>query len=107
IGRSDVRSRGTNHLTSSAMSSLQLLVALGPGDPELIPLAAWRALEMAGPVRLEPDEPLAGWLGEQGIPLAADAPVAAGSGERFVRLAAGAGGVPCVPAGEALHALMA
>jgi MazG family protein len=89
------------------MSSLQLLVALGPGDPELIPLASWRALEMAGPVRLEPDEPLAGWLGEQGIPLAADAPVAAGSGERFVRLAAGAGGVPCVPAGEALHALIA
>ena len=26
------------------------LIALGPGDPELIPLASWRALEAAGPV---------------------------------------------------------
>ena len=89
------------------MSSLQLLVALGPGDPELIPLASWRALETAGPVRVELDEPLSSWLAEQGIPVTADAPVAAASGERFVRLLAGDGAVPCVPAGEALQALMA
>ncbi|HEY0388776.1 MAG TPA: nucleoside triphosphate pyrophosphohydrolase [Gaiellales bacterium] len=89
------------------MASLQLLVALGPGDPELIPLAAWRALETAGPVRMEEDEPLAGWLRSQGVHVAADAPVAAASGERFVRLLAAANGVPCVPQGEALRALMA
>ena len=52
------------------MGRLQLLVALGPGDPELIPLASFRALETAGPVRVEPDEPLAGWLGRQGLALA-------------------------------------
>jgi len=28
------------------------LIALGPGDPELIPLASWRALEAAGPVAI-------------------------------------------------------
>jgi nucleoside triphosphate diphosphatase len=89
------------------MSALQLLVALGPGDPELIPLASWRALETAGPVRVEADEPLAGWVAEQGIPISDQAPVAAASGERFVRLLAGCGGVPCVPAGEPLRALMA
>jgi NTP pyrophosphatase (non-canonical NTP hydrolase) len=86
---------------------LQLLVALGPGDPELIPLASFRALETAGPVRVEPDEPLAGWLGRQGLALAADAPVAAASGERFVRLQASAPDVPTVPDGDALAALMA
>jgi MazG family protein len=89
------------------MAALQLLVALGPGDPELIPLASWRALETAGPVHVEPGEPLAGWLAAQGVALAEDAPVAAGSGERFVQLAARAGGVPTVPAGDALHALAA
>jgi MazG family protein len=89
------------------MPGLQLLVALGPGDPELIPLAAWQALETAGPVRLEPDEPLAAWLGRQGVAVADDAPVAAASGERFVRLAAASAGVPTVPAGEPLQALMA
>ena len=89
------------------MSSLQLLVALGPGDPELIPLASWRALETAGPVRVEVDEPLAVWLTKQGIPISEQAPVAAGSGERFVRLLAAVGGVPCVPSGETLRALMA
>ncbi len=89
------------------MPPLQLLVALGPGDPELIPLASWRALETAGPVHVEGDEPLAAWLEGQGIPLADDAPVSAGSGERFVRLAAGAAGVPTVPDGEALRALTA
>jgi MazG family protein len=87
--------------------SLQLLVALGPGDPELIPLAAWQALETAGPVRLEPDEPLAAWLGRQGIAVADDAAVAAASGERFVRLAAASPDVPTAPAGEPLQALMA
>jgi NTP pyrophosphatase (non-canonical NTP hydrolase) len=85
----------------------QLLVALGPGDPELIPLASFRALETAGPVRVEPDEPLAGWLGRQGLALAGDAPVAAASGERFVRLQAAAPDVPTVPDGDALAALMA
>ena len=35
------------------------LVALGPGDPDLVPLAAWRALEAAGPVAVPDDEPLA------------------------------------------------
>jgi MazG family protein len=89
------------------MPGLQLLVALGPGDPELIPLSAWRALETAGPVRLERDEPLAGWLGTQGVSVADDAPVAAGSGERFVRLVSAAAGVPTVPSGEPLRALMA
>jgi hypothetical protein len=43
------------------------LVALGPGDPDLVPLAAWRALEAAGPVAVPDDEPLAGWLGGHGI----------------------------------------
>jgi MazG family protein len=86
---------------------LQLLVALGPGDPELIPLASFRVLETAGPVRVEPDEPLAGWLGRQGLALAGDAPVAAASGERFVRLRAAAPDVPTVPDGDALAALMA
>jgi len=87
--------------------ALQLLVALGPGDPELIPLASWQALEAAGPVRVEPDEPLAAWLGSHGIALDGEAPVAAASGERFVRLAAEANGVVTVPAGEPLRALVA
>jgi MazG family protein len=89
------------------MERTQLLVALGPGDPDLIPLASFRALETAGPVRVEPDEPLASWLGAQGVAIADDAPVAAGSGERFVRLLASSQGVPTVPAGEPLQALMA
>ena len=58
-------------------------------------------------MRVEPDEPLAGWLGRQGLALAADAPVAAASGERFVRLQAAATDVPTVPEGDALAALMA
>ena len=89
------------------MPALQLLVALGPGDPELIPLASWQALESAGPVRVEPDEPLAAWLGSHGIAIDAEAPVAAASGERFVRLAAAGNGLATVPAGEALRALVA
>jgi MazG family protein len=86
---------------------LQLLVALGPGDPDLVPASSWRALETAGPVHLEHDEPLAGWLGGQGVALAAGAAVAAGSGERFVRLAAANPAVATVPSGESLQALVA
>ena len=58
-------------------------------------------------MRIEPDEPLAGWLGRQGLALAAGAPVAAASGERFVRLQASAPDVPTVPDGDVLAALMA
>lgn len=89
-----------------AEDGLQLLVALGPGDPELIPLASWRALETAGPVCVEPGEPLAGWLASNGVALAGDAPVAAASGERFVRLAGLHPSVPTVPSGGALEALV-
>ena len=64
------------------------LIALGPGDPALIPLASWRALEAAGPVALPDDEPLREWLGGHGIAVSADAPVAAASGERLRRLLA-------------------
>jgi MazG family protein len=85
---------------------MQLLVALGPGDPELIPLASWRALETAGPVAVPDDEPLAAWLAAHGVVLAADAPVAAASGERFVRLASADPETPTVPAGSALEALV-
>ncbi len=86
---------------------MQLLVALGPGDPDLVPVSSWRVLETAGPVRLEHDEPLAGWLGGQGVALAADSSVAAGSGERFVRLAAANPAVATVPSGDALRSLVA
>src|SRR5436305_10498349 len=85
---------------------LPLLIALRPGEPELIPLSAWRALESAGPVRVEDGEPLAGWLGEHGIALDPAAPVAAASADRFVRLAAAEPDAPTVPAGEALRALV-
>jgi nucleoside triphosphate diphosphatase len=81
------------------------LVALGPGDPDLIPLASWRALEAAGPVRVADDEPLAGWLGAKGIMLADDAPVVAASGARFARLLDQGGWDAVVPAGDALRAL--
>jgi MazG family protein len=81
-------------------------VALGPGDPELIPLASWRALETAGPVRVTHDEPLASWLDAHGVVLAPGAPVAAGSGERFVRLAGQSPETPTVPSGDALEALV-
>src|SRR5882724_7818226 len=86
---------------------MQLLVALGPGDPDLIPVASWRTLETAGPVHVEADEPLASWLGAQGVALADGAEVAAGSGERFTRLAAAHPDVTTVPAGDALEALVA
>jgi MazG family protein len=94
-------------LTSEGELQLQQLVALGPGDPELIPVASWRALETAGPVHVESDEPLAEWLGQQGIALVEGAAVAAASGERFVRLAKAHPGVACVPSGDALEALLA
>jgi MazG family protein len=82
------------------------LIALGPGDPDLIPLASWRALEAAGPVALLEDEPLAGWLGAHGIALATDAPVAAASGERLRRLLAARPWDETVPAGGALESIV-
>ena len=82
------------------------LVALGPGDPDLVPLAAWRALEAAGPVAVPDDEPLAGWLGEHGIAIDPDAPVAAASGERFRRLLAERDWDEVVPGGDALRDLL-
>ena len=42
------------------------LVALGPGHPDLIPLASWRVIEAAGPVATPADEPLREWLGSEG-----------------------------------------
>ena len=82
------------------------LVALGPGDPDLVPLASWRAIEAAGPVAVPDDEPLAGWLGGHGIAIAADAPVAAASGERFRRLLAERDWDQVVPGGDALRDLL-
>jgi nucleoside triphosphate diphosphatase len=79
------------------------LIALGPGDPALIPLASWRALEAAGPVALPADEPLGEWLGAHGIALDPDAPVAAASGERLPRLLALRRWDETVPAGSALE----
>jgi MazG family protein len=82
------------------------LIALGPGDPDLIPLASWRALEAAGPVALPEDEPLAGWLGTHGIALDPDAAVVAGSGERLRRLLRSRAWDETVPAGPALGRLV-
>src|SRR5690348_10828716 len=82
------------------------LIALGPGDPALIPLASWRALEAAGPVALPDDEPLREWLGGHGIAVDADAPVAAASGERLRRLLALRAWDETVPAGAALQTLL-
>ena len=82
------------------------LVALGPGDPDLVPLAAWRVLEAAGPVAVPDDEPLAAWLGEHGIAIDPDAPVAAASGERFRRLLAERDWEDVVPRGAALRDLL-
>ena len=82
------------------------LVALGPGDPALIPLGSWRVLEAAGPVAVCDDEPLAGWLGEHGIMLAAGAPVTAASGERLARLLAEHNWDERVPAGDAFAAIV-
>jgi MazG family protein len=82
------------------------LIALGPGDPDLIPLASFRALEAAGPVAVPDDEPLAEWLGAHGIALAADAPVAAASGERLRRLLETRDWDETVPAGAPLQRLL-
>ncbi|MGN6379181.1 MAG: nucleoside triphosphate pyrophosphohydrolase [Gaiellales bacterium] len=82
------------------------LVALGPGDPELIPLGSWRVLETAGAVRLCDDEPLAEWLGSKGIMLAADAPVTAASGHLLPRLLAEQDWDETVPAGPALQSVV-
>jgi MazG family protein len=82
------------------------LIALGPGDPDLIPLASFRALEAAGPVALPDDEPLAEWLGAHGIALSAEAPVTAASGERLRRLLAARAWDETVPAGAALQRLL-
>ena len=82
------------------------LVSLGPGDPALVPLASWRALEAAGPVAVPDDEPLRAWLGAHGIALDPDAPVAAASGERFRRLLAEGDWDVTVPAGSALRDLV-
>jgi MazG family protein len=82
------------------------LVALGPGDPDLVPLASWHVLEAAGPVAVPGDEPLAGWLGEHGIAIDDDAPIAAASGERFRRLLAERDWDEIVPAGAALRDIL-
>jgi MazG family protein len=82
------------------------LVGLGPGDPDLVPLAAWHALEAAGPVAVPDGEPLAGWLGHHGIAIDAGAPVAAASGERFRRLLAERDWDEVVPGGDALRDLL-
>jgi MazG family protein len=82
------------------------LIALGPGDPALIPLASWRALEAAGPVAVVDDEPLREWLGAHGIALDPDAPVAAASGERLQHLLAARAWDDTVPAGAALETLV-
>ena len=82
------------------------LIALGPGDPELIPLASFRALEAAGPVATPEDEPLRDWLGGHGIALDPDAPVAAASGERLRRLLGLRSWDETVPSGPALQTLL-
>jgi MazG family protein len=82
------------------------LIALGPGDPGLIPLASWRALEAAGPVALVEGEPLREWLGAHGIALDPTAAVAAASGERLQRLLAARAWDETVPAGGALETLV-
>jgi len=82
------------------------LIALGPGDPELIPLASFRALEAAGPVATPEDEPLRDWLGGHGIALDPGAPVAAASGERLRRLLGLRSWDETVPSGPALQTLL-
>jgi MazG family protein len=82
------------------------LVALGPGDPELIPLGSWRVLETAGPVEVCDDEPLAEWLGSKGIMLEPEAPVTAASGERVSRLLAERDWDQTVPQGTAFRSVV-
>ena len=85
---------------------MAVLIALGPGDPALVPLGSWRLLETAGAVETAADEPLRGWLGEHGVMLADAAPVVAASGVRFARLVERDGWDAVEPAGAALHALL-
>jgi MazG family protein len=82
------------------------LVALGPGDPDLIPLASWRVIEAAGPVSTPADEPLRGWLGARGIALGDDSPVVAASGARLRRLWADRVWDETVPAGDAFATVL-
>ena len=88
------------------LEPMATLIALGPGDPDLIPLASWRALEAAGPGRAPGRRAAAEWLGAHGIALDADAPVAAASGERLRRLLAARAWDETVPAGAALQSLV-
>jgi len=85
---------------------VRTLVALGPGDPALVPLASWRVLETAGPVAVPDGEPLAAWLGEHGIELAVSSPVVAASGERLLALLRGQRWDATVPDGDALRSLV-
>ena len=79
------------------------LVALGPGHPDLIPLASWRVIEAAGPVSTLAEEPLRDWLGSRGIALADDSPVVAASGPRLRRLWAERSWDETVPGGRCLR----
>ena len=82
-------------------------MALGPGDPALIPLESWRTLETAGAVAVPEDEPLAEWLGAHGIMLQPGAPVVAASGPRLLRLLRTQEWDSTVPEGAALQSLVA
>ena len=82
------------------------LVALGPGHPDLIPLASWRVIEAAGPVSTPADEPLRNWLGGKGIALADDSPVVAASGPRLRQLWADHPWDETVPAGDAFATVL-
>jgi MazG family protein len=85
---------------------VRTLIALGPGRPELVPLASWQALETAGPVHVEDGEPLAEWLGSHGIAIAESAPVVAASGPRLLRLLREREWDATVPDGPALRELV-
>ena len=84
---------------------MAVLIALGPGDPALVPLRSWQLLETAGAVDVPDGEPLREWLGAHGIMLERDAPVVAASGERFEALLERGGWDAVEPAGAALHVL--
>ncbi len=82
------------------------LVALGPGDPALVPLDSWRVLETAGPVSVPEGEPLADWLAQHGVFLQLGSLVTAASGVRFRRLLEEREWDETVPSGEALRSLV-
>ncbi len=84
---------------------MAVLIALGPGDPALVPLRSWQLLETAGPVDVPAGEPLAEWLGAHGIMLDQGSAVVAASGERFEDLLARGGWDAIEPAGAALASL--